>query len=63
MGGNTRSFREILANYVVAQIALQKLSKLKQYKKQPLHSFAQQITEKRQDAYSDVDYAMVIVTR
>ena len=30
MGGNTRRFRERFANYVDAQIALQKLSKLKQ---------------------------------
>ena len=41
MGGNTRRFRERFANYVDAQIALQKLSKLKQDHQQTLHSFAQ----------------------
>ena len=39
MRENTRRFREKFANYVDAQIALQKLYKLKQDHKQTLHSF------------------------
>ena len=56
-------FRERFANYVDAQIALQKLSKLKQDHKQTLHSFAQKITETAREAYSEADYATAIVTR
>ena len=56
-------FRERFANYVDAQIALQKLSKLKQDHQQTLHSFAQKITETAREAYSEADYATAIVTR
>ena len=63
MGGNTRRFRERFANYVDAQIALQKLSKLKQDHKQSRYSFAQKITETVREAYSEADYATSIVTR
>ena len=63
MGGNTRRFRERFANYVDAQIALQKLSKLKQDHQQTLHSFAQKISETAREAYSEADYATAIVTR
>ena len=63
MGGNTRRFRGRFANYADAQIALQKLSKLKQDHKQTLHSFAHTITETAREAYSEADYATAIVTR
>ena len=63
MGRNTRTFRERFANYVDAQIALQKLTKLKQDHEQTLHYFAHKITEKAREAYSDADYAAPIVTR
>ena len=56
-------FKERFANYVDAQIALQKLSKLKQDHKQTLHSLAQKITETAREAYSEADYATAIVTR
>ena len=62
MGGNTRRFRERFANYVDAQIPLQKLSKLKQDHKQTIHSFAQKITETAREAYSEADYATAIAT-
>ena len=56
-------FRERFANYVDAQIVLQKSSKLKQDHKQTLHSFAHKITETAREAYSEADYATAIVTR
>ena len=56
-------FRERFANYVDAQIVLQKLSKLTQDDKQTLHSFAPKITETTHKAYSKADYATTIVTR
>ena len=56
-------FRGRFANYIDAQIALQKLSKLKQDHKQTLHSFAQKIKETAREAYSEADYATAIVTR
>ena len=60
MGENTRRFSGRFANYVDAQIALQKL---KQDHKQTRHSFAQQITETAREAYREADYATVIVIR
>ena len=56
-------FREIFANYVDAQIALQKLSKCKQDHKQTLHSFAHKIAETAREAYSEAYFATAIVTR
>ena len=57
------SFRERFSNYVDAQIALQKVTKLKQERKQTLHYFAQKIIETAREAYSEEDYASPIVTR
>ena len=52
----------VFSNYVDAQIALQKVTKLKQERKQTLHSFAQKIIETAREAYSEEDYASQIVT-
>lgn len=57
------AFRDRFANFVDRQIALQKLTKLKQEKKQTLHSFANKIVEIAREAYDDADYATAIVTR
>ena len=57
------SFRERFSNYVDAQIALQKVTKLKQERKQTMHYFAQKIIETASEAYSEEEYASPIVTR
>ena len=56
-------FRERFSNFVDAQLSLQTLMKLKQERKQTLHSFAQKIIETAHEAYNDRDYATPIVTR
>ena len=61
--GIQASFTECVSNYVDAQIALQKVTQLKQERKQTLHSFAQKIIETTREVYSEEGYASLIVTR
>lgn len=56
-------FLERFSNFVDSQLSLQKLTKLKQERKQTLHAFAQQIKETAREAYDRCDYVSPIVTR
>lgn len=58
-----QAFYDRFSNYVDAQIAQQKLKKLKQEKKQGLHSYAQVIKQTANEAYNAAEMQNPIVIR
>ena len=57
------AFCERFSNYVDAQIAQQKLKKLKQERKQGLHSFAQSIQDTAREAYTPEELQNPLIVR